>query len=464
MEVSLLLVTRHSATPQNNRGSHTLSKREWERLITPDLGDSVEIGRDKGDAPVTIAQARARIAGLDFHPIDPYVASIGGTVSAGRVDLPDGEEIVEVDAPGYYKEKVEIQMGTQNGEDAPMLVILPGIQGDGKGSLSKRMKKLALERGMNYVTIPNSLSIDAMDDLPVYHPGNPRVDALSTHKILEQLKSQFPKLFRRVSVAGYSYGALQGANLLRLQEEQGTNLINGSMVAISPPENLDHSMRELDGLREQYKEGAGSIALTGLKYRREVAKYGYEKFMESELSERGEGTNITEIKIADKYGSRDDMEETVDVVDRQFGHNRLPKHTKEYEEAGWWKRREMRAEHDRRLTAMTYDEYSIEYMSKDKWLVENGVSAQEMAREYSFTNAMKVIDDAPVMVLASDDDYILNSADVAALKDLEANPGKREVVKMFKTGGHVGVVWNPEVSKTVADFVFSPPEVLLADV
>ncbi len=388
--------------------------------------------------------------------------SIGGTVSAGRVDLPDGEEIVEVNAPGYYQDTVEVQMGTQNGPDAPMMVILPGIQGDGKGSLSKRMKKLALERGMNYVTIPNSLSLEALEDDPVYHPGNPRVDALSTQKVLEQLKSKFPELFKRVSVAGYSYGALQGANLLRLQEEEGTDLINGSLVAISPPQNLDHSMRELDGLRELYKEGAGSIALTGLKYRNHVAKYGYERFMESELSERGEGTNITEIKIADKYGSRDDMEETVDLVDRQFGHNRLPKHTKEYKEAGWWKRREMRAEHDRRLTAMTYDEYSIEYMSKDKWLIENGVSAEEMARQYSFTNAMEVIKNAPVMVLGSDDDYILNDADVAALKDLEANPGQREVVRMFKTGGHVGVVWNPEVSKVVADFAFSPPEKLIA--
>lgn len=456
----MLVTRRHSAPPSRKEPEHTLSKSEWIDLITPGEGegDEVVIGKDKDDSPgLSIRETRERVAALKFHKIDPYVASIAGSVAAGRIDLPDGEEIVEMMIPDYYAEGVEVQMSTANGEDAPMMVILPGIQGSGQGSLSKAMKKLALERGMNYVTIPNSLSEEMLEDAPIYHPGNPRVDALSSEVLLDKLAEKFPKLFRQVSVAGYSYGALQGANLVRLQEETEGDLINGSLVAISPPENLDNSMRELDGLRELYKEGAGSIALTGLKYRREVGSLGYERFMESELAERGEGTNITEIKIADKYGSRDDMETTVDMVDRHFGHNLLPKHTQEYKDAGWFKRRRMRNEHAKQLKAVTYDQYSKDWMVKDKWLEEQGLTSEQVAEMFSFTNAMEVIEDTPVMMLASADDYILAEEDVVALRELEKAPGEREVVRVFDTGGHVGLPWNPTVSQAMADFAYAPP-------
>ena len=359
--------------------------------------------------------------------------------------------------PEFYQEGVEVQIFTPHGEKAPMMVILPGIHGTGNGSLTQQLKKIALEKGMNYVVIPNALGQEMMEDKPLYHPGNPRVEAQAAQKVLEKLKADHPNHFETVSLAGYSYGGLLGANMLRLQEEQGTDLINGSFVAISPPQNLAHSMQELDNLRQVYAEDGGSIAWTGLKYRRHVAKYGYERFMESSLSQRDQTNNITEVKIADRYGSRDEHEATTNTVDEQFEHDLLPKHTEEYQEAGFFKRRRMRREHDRLLNETNYAHYSADYFSKDKWLVERGLTTDQLAEQYSFTRAMEVIEKAPVMLLGSADDYILSDPDVEALRNLEKNPGDLEVVRVFEHGGHVGLLWNPEVQETVGDFVIGRP-------
>lgn len=436
------------------------TRQQWEDLITPKPGegDAVEIGRrSKEQHPTTIGETREKVSQLSFHPIDPFVATVGAAVGAGRIDIPRGEETVELQIPDYYEKEVEVRLATPNGEDAPMMVILPGIHGDGKGSHSNVLKKAALERGMNYVVFPNSLSPEMMDDDPIYHPGNPRVDALSSHRLLEELKKEYPQYFDKVSVAGYSYGALHGANIIRYQEEGAEKLINGSLVALSPPENLYHSMLELDSLREDYKEGAGSIIWQGLKYKRHVKKYGYERFMESSLSERGEGTNITEIKISDKYGSRDGMEEMVEMVDKHFGHNKLPKNSREYRRGDDRLRDRLRSDHSKVLKNMTYEQFSQEWMVHDKWLKENDLTPEQMAAEYSFGNAMKAIDDTPVLLMASDDDYILAPQDIPTFRALEANPGPMDVVKMFERGGHVAIDWNPEVQNAVGDFAFSPP-------
>ncbi|MCA9781193.1 MAG: hypothetical protein KC800_30945, partial [Candidatus Eremiobacteraeota bacterium] len=279
-----MLITSHSpSTRRPARQNPGLSKSEWDKLVKPREGQGDVVSLDQApdrDSFETIDEARARVGQLDFHPIDPFVASIASSVAGGRVELPKGESMVELQIPEYYRDGVEVQMFTPHGENAPMMVILPGIHGTGDGSLTKQLKKIALEKGMNYVVIPNALGQEMTEDQPLHHPGNPRVEAQAAQQILEKLKADHPNHFETVSLAGYSYGGLLGANLLRLQEEQGTNLINGSFVALSPPQNLAHSMQELDGLRKVYEEDGGSIALTGLKYRRHVAKYGYERFME----------------------------------------------------------------------------------------------------------------------------------------------------------------------------------------
>ncbi len=440
------------------------TKAEWDRLIAggEDDGYPVLPGRRSSEpVPGTMDEVRAIVDSLSFHGIDPFVATVAAAVSAGMTKLPRGEFGVHVPVPGFYNKPAKVRMSTRNGPEAPMMVILPGIHGSGEGSHTDSFKKMALERGMNYVVIPNSLSSDALDWEPVNHPGNPRVDAKATHTLLKELQSKYPDHFRQVSVGGYSYGALHGANLVRFEEESqrdpSKRLINGSLVGVSPPENLEHSMKELDGLRELYAEGAGSIIGTGLSYRNQVRRHGYENFMRSDLSGRGPGQNITEIKISDKYGSRDGMESLVDRVDRQFGHDILPVNSPEYPDASRAEKRRMRQEHEQQIEDMTYARFSDDWMSKDKWLKDRRMTPEQMAERYKFTTAMKAIKDTPVMMFGSADDYILTDRNVQDIRALERRPAKNHVVKTFDTGGHVGVLWNPEVQNVLADFAYAPP-------
>lgn len=428
---------------------------EWEALIKPEpgQGEKVEIGSRADDPlPRSIADVRRQVERLDYQKLDPYVASVAGSIAASQVELPKGEEKVAVKVPEFYKEDVEVLMGFQNGPFVPMLVVLPGIHSSGTSSHANLLKKLALERGMNYVCLPNSMSKDMLEDMPIHHPGNPRVDAMATRKILENLRDQYPEFFTSISVAGYSYGGLHGANLIRLDEESPERLIDGNFVAISPPENLEHSMLQLDDLRELYKDGTATISDTGLKYKRDVKKYGYDGFYQSELSTHTTGSNVDEIEIADKYGSRDSLKELVEIVDTQFGHNLLPMNTEEYKQAGLTKKFKMRQEHKKIVENITYRQFSDQWLSKDNWLEQNHLTPGQMADKYSFTHAIEAVDQTPILTVGAADDYILNHHDVDTLRKLETSSGKLEITRIFDNGGHVSLDWNPKIAETLIDF------------
>lgn len=441
---------------------HKPSESEWSELIRPKPGegDQVVLNAHANDPlPQSIQEFRQIVSKLDYQPFDPFVSSVGASIGSDQSELPKGEKKLKVSLPEYYSKDVELLFGGHNGPHAPMLVILPGIFGAGDGSHNQLYKKLALERGMNYLVVPNSLNEGMMDNQPIHHPGNPRVDAMCTHALLSKLKGEMPEFFEHISVAGYSYGGLHGANLVRLDEERHSKLIDGSLVAVSPPENLEHSMRQLDGLRQFYEGQDTSISQTGLQYKRDVKKYGYADFAQSDLAAHASGSNITEIEIADKYGSRDGLKKLIEAVDVQFHHNLLPKNTQEYQEAGFLKKHKMRQEHDKIVENITYDQFSSSWMRDDAWLVEQGLTPSAMAEQFSFSKALGVIHDTPVMVLAAKDDYILNTDDVAKMYQFSARPDIKDVAKVFDHGGHVGVDWNPQVAQTLIDFAKAGPEI-----
>jgi pimeloyl-ACP methyl ester carboxylesterase len=432
------------------------SQSEFDELIGPRPDDRVEIGQDTPPAKdiQDMDQARRALAGLDYHrDIDPFVATVAGGIYAGKVDDPDDAVKVLLDLPEYYDDKFEVEAGLQHGPDAPMLVILPGIYGDRDGGFNTLMKKTAHERGMNYLTIPNSLSEDALDDDAKFHPGNPGLESQIVLDVLRLMKERNPEHFDKVSIAGYSYGGLLAANAVRADEETFNDeerLITGGMFAVSPPENLYDSMRELDGLRQEYAKGAGSVLGTVLKYRKEVKKFGYENFPQSEVAKRGTGENITEIKISDKYGSRNDMEDMVPTVDRRFGHNAIPKWDIRYPG-----RNKKRAE---MLDSMNYLWYSGDWFSKDSWLVERGLTPQALAQEFSFKNALDKIGRTPALTLVSRDDYIINQSNVKTFDKLAKQNEPLEATRVLENGGHVGALFNPDVRGALADFTYATAE------
>lgn len=427
------------------------TKTEWERLTAPAPGQAKPIvpgSKSERETFQNMEQVRAATDNLTYHPLDAFVASVASGIDAGSVSEPDdtNKEEVLVAIDKFYSTPVTAELGKQHGPGAPMMVILPGIYGSNEGGFQAAFKKIAYERGMNYTVLRNPLNEDSVDSGAKFHPGNIELEAEATHAILKQLRQQKPAFFQEVSLTGYSYGAILSANVAKFDEANETEkdrIVQGGVVAISPPQNLEHSMRELDGLRERYAEGAGSVIAAARHYSSDVSRLGYANFMESELAARGEGENITEIKIADSYGSRDEMKDMVAQVDSHFEHNQLPPVWPDY-----FKRRKV-------LNQMTYAQYSDEWFSKDPWLVEQGVSVGELAERNSYEEALDALEDTPVLTILSQDDYILNAEDVETFRELEAGSNGLEYTRVMDHGGHVGILFNPEVQNIIGDFAYS---------
>lgn len=357
----------------------------------------------------SIDQFRQRVT---YHPVDPFVASVAGSGAGDDIEIPPGEAEASVSLPDSYAEDVEWLIGTQNGPGAPMLVLVPGIYGEGDGGHNQRLKEMALRKGMNYLILPNSSARSMLEDKPFYHPGNPRVDALWSRQAIEKLGQRMPEYFEKVSLAGYSYGALQAVNIARLDEECPERLIQGGVVAVCPPEDLSHSMDQFDDLRNHYDAGIIDISASMVRYKHDTKKYGYADFMSSELAARGEGTNQTEMEMADEYGSRDGLRESIERVDVQLGHNRLPMNTAECQQANLWTKVKMRQDHKNIVDNLTYQEMMEGWVSKDRWLIQQGLTPAEMTAKYSFSKAIQSLEKTPVLAMTARDDYILAPQDL----------------------------------------------------
>jgi predicted alpha/beta-fold hydrolase len=427
------------------------TQTEWEQLITPSQEEQKPISPGaKADRPVfhTMDEVVTRATTLDFHPLDPFVASVASGMDARSVSEPraNERENIYLSVKEFYDEPLTVEAGLKNGPDAPMMVILPGIYGGTEGGFSTTFKKIAYERGMNYAVIGNPLNAESLSNEPNHHPGNIEVEAQAAHAVLRRLREKKPDFFDNVTLAGYSYGALLAANVARLDEgltDESSRLIQGGVVALSPPENLYHSMEELDSLRDRYKTGAGIIAGTALAYKTDLTFLGYERFMESDLAKRGVGSNITEIKIADSYGSRNEMQNMVETVDKNFGHKQLPPTWPEF-----FKR--MRV-----LDEMTYAQYSDEWFIQDPWMKEKGLTPEQLASNNSYSKALEALEHTPVLTLVSADDYILKSDDVSTFRQVDTSDDDLEYTRVMDHGGHVGLLFNPEVQDFLGDFAFS---------
>jgi len=137
------------------------------------------------------------------------------------------------------------------------------------------------------------------------------------------------------------------------------------------------------------------------------------------------------------------MKDMVAQVDRQFGHKQLPPTWPEY-----FKRRRV-------LNEMTYEQYTQEWFSKDPWLAEQGITAETLAEKTSYEEALESMTKTPVLTLVSQDDYILNSEDVETYRELASESEGLEYTRVMDHGGHVGLLFNPEVQNLIGDFAFS---------
>lgn len=446
--------TRHANRRPTDSALRQVARARSPWATLPTLGDAV-----RTTAPATtVAQTRAALEGLQYPALDPFVASVAATVWSGQHGA-EAAEPVEVRVPGHLGGALSVELNLKNGPGAPMLVILPGIGADATASHVGALRRMALDRGMNYVVVPNAWSMEWQHAHPAHNPGILPEEAAATYDVLDALRSQNPGYFGKVSMVGYSYGAILGANLLQYQADRAP-VVNGSLVAISPPVNLTSSMARLDHLRQEYHDALDWMDV-GAKYGEAVSQFGFDRFSASPLANRPNAD--VERFLADTIGSRNGLREVVGFVDSYRGVNALPLNHEvalhgPIQDAE--RREDLSQEQDWALDDVTYGSYSDSYLARDPWFAEHGTTPTALAETYRYDRLLDRVSGhgVPILTISSADDYILQPADVEALRALEAQPHTDQATHVLPHGGHVGAMFSPQARERVMDFLESPPQ------
>lgn len=458
------------ARPARVRANRELTTEEWHQLMQPRPGEERPVrlpGKpplaSERYAPRSMAETRERLDAIRYPELNPYVASVASDMWASVQGGVKDSVVEYVRLPGSFEYSVRVGMSLDNGKDAPMLLILPGVGGGHRDSKVQALKRLALENGMNYVSVDNAFGPGWLYSRPAHDPGNLQNEAKVTYDLLQQVRAKHPEHFRKMSVVGYSYGGSLAASMLRHQQVVGDSrpLITGSVVSLSPPESMVDSMRELDGLRQQYEgKKVGSAVFRAMVYRGTLREEGYEGFLRSHVARRDGAETLTELMMVDQYGSRSGMENAIEYLDRMRGHLKLPLNAREAERK-WpienWQ--ELRDKQTALLDASTYSSYLQDYLAKDPWFAQHGTTPGQVGEAHRYSRLMRDVagKGVPVMTLASADDYILTARNVQDFRNLEKSPAPDQVTKVYDKGGHTGLFLNPEIRQSMMDFLRKPP-------
>lgn len=456
--------------PARTRSNRELSAEEWRQLLQPKAGEERPVQlpgtaplASQRYAPRSIEATRERLDSLGYPDLNPYVASVASDMWASVQGGVKDSLVEYVRLPGSFEYSVRVGMSLDNGQDAPMLLILPGVGGSHRDAKVQAFKRMALEAGMNYVSVDNAFGPGWLYSRPAHDPGNLQNEAKVTYDLLQAVRAKHPEHFRKMSVVGYSYGGSLAASMLRHQQQTGDPrpLITGSVVSLSPPEHMVDSMRELDGLRHRYEgKKVGSAVFRALAYRGTLREEGYEGFLKSHLARRDGDEALTELMMVDQYGSRSGMESAIQYLDRMRGHLKLPLNAREAERR--WpieNYEELRDRQEALLDASTYGSYLGDYLGKDPWFAQHGTTPEEVGEAHRYSRLMKDVagKGVPVMTLASADDYILTARNVQDFRRLEVSGAPDQVAKVYEKGGHTGLMLNPDLRQAMMDFLRKPP-------
>ena len=408
----------------------------------------------------SMGAVRTALATLDFPPLDPFAASVAAVVWSSTFAVLTGKtEHIEVE--GAMRKPLAVEVNLKHGKDAPMLLILPGLGASTAQSQVRALKSQALDHGMNYTVIPNPWSSDWLDAEPLHAPGNLPWETQTTRAVLHQLQDRHPGYYDKVSAVGYSYGALLGASVVAHDTDPDPHgrTVQGSLVAVSPPATLLDSMQALDHLRDEYDPPTDlkrAVALYGAS----VGIYGYEKIMRSPIAQRHD--TDAEKYLADRFASRDYLEDVMRRYDEISGTNQLPYHHALAAHGLVYDARQsdlLLSKQSEALEQATFGQYVDRYLVPDLKTTNPDTTAEQESHEYSYTNllAKAMGHGVPILTLSAADDYILQPSDVAEFRTLESTPAPDQAARVLDHGGHVGVLFNPQLREQMYAFLATPP-------
>ena len=376
--------------------------------------------------PPAVLQADEALAGTDFAPLSPYVATVAESFDAVLNTPHLDTEGVFIKLPRHFRDDLFIEMNLSHGPRARMMLVFPGVGDDGAASVPRQIGKIALDHGMNFAIIPNPWSFSWLDAKPRHLPGVLPAENRATVDVIRALQQMKPSYFDDVSAVGYSYGGMLGAATLREQQRGGgPQTINGTFTAVSPPVNILDSVPMMDKMGLEEPDPTSHVLATGIGYWSEIVDQGYDGFILSPLAQWGD--DAAEQFMARHYGPQRVLRGTLSML--------VPP-----------------------PDVHSFDAFVHEVLPRDPWFTRHHSSVQAAAEAEQLDT---MLDDltgkgVPVMVLTSSDDLILTPGNVARLADEAAHPAPDQIIHPYAHGGHVGLLFNPRIRDVVGQFAAAP--------
>jgi len=208
------------------------------------------------------AQAEPPTADYQYPLSNPFAATIAGTPSALRPQLPDDADIKQRDYSLRLRPEREYTLPSnfwpvktfhyrlaKQPDTAPLIFIIAGTGAHYSSSSMEYLKKLFYGAGFHVAQISSPTAYDFMVGASRFAtPGYSPQDARDIYTVLQAIKRQHSNL--AVSdwhLTGYSLGGLHAAFVSHLDEQQ--RVFNFKRVLLlNPPVNLYTSVSNLDRL------------------------------------------------------------------------------------------------------------------------------------------------------------------------------------------------------------------------
>lgn len=355
----------------------------------------------------------------------------------------------------YFKGKKDYNIRFYQSKfiDAPLVVLLAGLGGSGKGPTADFLSYLLNDEGYNVLVLPNTITSQFAASLSrTGYVGKTDMDASDLYKIIFFLKNHYQKNYNissRIHLMGYSHGALMAAHLAEMDSWQ--RRINFEKVLLlNPPVNLVGGMQKLD---TDYFEGREklsnlkrlkSLIVAGkgiLKFKGKSNTYENFRKFDKDINLKDDEAKYL-ISKSLKGSFKNVVLATQDIADL----NIIPK--REITSKGKVKQKK-RKEKAKKVSYVDYASKAlVSYLNifKEGFKKHTIETVNNDSSLYVLEPYLRQAHN--VFLMHNQDDFLLDFGDDKYLNDIF-----RDRALIFPDGGHLGNIWHPQNTSQILDWL-----------
>jgi ABC-type transporter lipoprotein component MlaA/predicted alpha/beta-fold hydrolase len=359
------------------------------------------------------------------------------------------------------KDKMEYHFWKQEANPtAPLILINPGLGAHHRSSTVLAIAENLHDKGFAVAAISNAFNWHFMETAAsTPAPGLIPVDAQDARnawaKVLEQIKDKDIRP-KRVIMIGYSMGAIHSLYIAKLEELQNTLGVD-RYLAINPPVDLMHGMKQLDNYYSTHKQWSkdklvknGSIAL-GKMITVSQKHYLVHDNDDPLIATTGQDTtqhplNIEkdEAKFLIGYAFKMTLQEMLDSMHRR---GKLPHIKTKYK---WYNKTDTYDE----FLKMNFQDYLKKvFMHHHRDRFGKNISEEEFMEKVAHHSHMKsfknhFIENPDIRIVHTTNDFLVHDKSRNWLKETF-----KEKIVFFEHGGHLGNLYFSKVHDQIHDFL-----------